>query len=133
MENQVGKALRRPSTISDENFVLVRLTAVTSGYPQTRFPEGFLTQAAMILEGYPRECVEYVSAPKTGVQSRERFLTLAAIREACEAYMAPIYRQQDLERRRLIQIEDRRRHETPRDPTIGRLLQELAANLGRAN
>jgi hypothetical protein len=44
------------------------------------------------------------------VQSRERFLSIAAIKEACEAIMRPIWERTVHDRRVAEQLAERRRH-----------------------
>jgi hypothetical protein len=109
---------RRHSPASPQNYALARLTAVISGYPTTRFTEEFLAQAGAILERYPAECIAFVTDANTGVQAKYEFLTLAAIKKCCEAYMAPIYARQHGERVMKAQLEERERLERPRDPRV---------------
>ena len=49
-------------------------------------PEAFMMQAAMNLMRFPKEVIEYVSAPTTGIQTRSKWPpSLAEIVEACVA------------------------------------------------
>jgi len=49
--------------------------------------------AAVLGDGYSRSIVEYVTDPRTGLPSRQKFLpTVAEVREACDARAAHIAR-----------------------------------------
>lgn len=80
---------RRPQPAdSRSTWIAKRLEVMLSAFRKDEYanPESFALQAAMNLQGYSREVIEYVTAPTTGLQTRLKFPpSLAEIVEACEA------------------------------------------------
>lgn len=77
----------RPTEL-DKNWVLSRVEMILAGYRKADYqnPEAFMMQAAMNLMRFPKEVIEYVSAPTTGIQTRSKWPpSLAEIVEACVA------------------------------------------------
>jgi len=75
-------------TSYDENWLIERLEMILSGYRKADYHnlQMFMTQAAMNLMKFPREIIEYVSAPETGIQTRSQWPpSLAEIINACIA------------------------------------------------
>lgn len=63
-------------------------------------PEGFLTAIAAVLSTYHPACMDAVTDPRFGIQTRIKFIpTASEVREACENYMEPIRRAEALDRR----------------------------------
>src|SRR5215475_4819977 len=55
--------------------------------------------AAVLGDGYSREVVEYVTDPRTGIPSKQKFLpAVAEVREACDARASHLDRMQRYER-----------------------------------
>lgn len=84
--------LKAPSqqqpTELDKSWVLSRIEIILAGYRKADYqnPEAFVMQAAMNLMRFPKEVIEYVSAPTTGIQTRSKWPpSLAEIVEACVA------------------------------------------------
>jgi hypothetical protein len=77
-----------PLTEFDRNWLLSRIEMILAGYRKADYHnlEAFLTQAAMILTTFPKEIIEYVSAPETGIQTQLQWPpSLAEIVAACVA------------------------------------------------
>jgi hypothetical protein len=73
----------------------------------------------MILEGYPENCIEAVTDTRTGVQSKAEFLTLVALKKACDAFMLPIWQREAAIAAEHRQLEERRRLEgNVKDPRV---------------
>lgn len=54
-------------------------------------PEIYVAAVTAVLSEYPREVIESVTDPRTGLPSRLKWLpTVAEVKEACEAVMWPI-------------------------------------------
>lgn len=54
-------------------------------------PEAYMTGIASVLCTYPRDAIDHVTDPRWGLQTRMKWMPAPAeIREACEAFMAPI-------------------------------------------
>jgi hypothetical protein len=76
-----------PSKKSNASSVAARLKVLMSAYRTDQFanPESFATQAAMVLERYSEEVVEFVTSPVTGLQRRLKWPpTIAELSEACD-------------------------------------------------
>ena len=72
----------------DNEWLLSRIEMILAGYRKADYhnPEGFMTQVAMNLMKFPKEVIEYVSAPETGIQTRLQWPpSLAEILDACTA------------------------------------------------
>lgn len=64
-------------------------------------PETYAAGVGAILSRYPTGVAYRVTDPRTGVPGKIKFLpTIAEVKEACEAEMAPLRREEDRERRR---------------------------------
>jgi hypothetical protein len=77
----------RPTGL-DKNWLLKRIEMILAGYRKADYHnlEVFMTQAAMNLMRFPKDIIEYVSAPETGIQTRLQWPpSLAEIIEACVA------------------------------------------------
>lgn len=56
-------------------------------------PDAYMAQLVTILEGYDDEIVEYVTAPKTGVQTRVRYdLKPGDVKQACDDRVLAVFR-----------------------------------------
>lgn len=63
-------------------------------------PLMYTTSVAQLLASYPEDVVLKVTNPVDGLQTKSQWLpTLAEIKAACEALMAPVYREQERQRR----------------------------------
>lgn len=72
----------------DKSWVLSRIEMILAGYRKADYhnPEAFMTQVAMNLMTFPKDIIEYVSAPTTGIQTRSKWPpNLAEIIDACTA------------------------------------------------
>jgi len=72
----------------DKSWVLSRIEMILAGYRKADYhnPEAFMTQVAMNLMKFPKDIIEYVSAPTTGIQTRSKWPpNMAEIIEACQA------------------------------------------------
>ena len=72
----------------DKSWVLSRIEMIMAGYRKADYhsPEAFMMQVAMNLMKYPKDIIEYVSAPTTGIQTRSQWPpSLAEIVNACIA------------------------------------------------
>ena len=77
-----------PPTEFDKSWVLSRIEMILAGYRKADYhsPEAFMMQVAMNLMTFPKDIVEYVSAPTTGIQTRSKWPpNMAEIIEACVA------------------------------------------------
>jgi hypothetical protein len=64
--------------------------------------------SAILADGYPQDIVDYVTDPRTGLPSRNKFLpTVAEVREACEMLMEPRRQHEDKLKRRAEQLDAR--------------------------
>jgi hypothetical protein len=75
----------------EESWLIARLEMILSGYRKADYHnlQMFMTQAIMNLMKFPREIIEYVSAPDTGIQTRSQWPpSLAEIVAACVAEQA---------------------------------------------
>jgi hypothetical protein len=73
--------------------VVKRIKMILSAYRKDEFadPDAFILQVAALLQTFPREVVDYVSSPITGVQRHVKFPpNLADIAEACDERMAQL-------------------------------------------
>lgn len=76
-------------------------------------PDVFVSAAASVLARYPEEVVRRVTDPVDGLPSKCQWLpTIAEVKSACEAEMAPLYRAQ---KRQQIAEEGRRMIAPPSD------------------
>lgn len=81
----------KPSIVCDPKWIVTRVEMLMASYRLADYhnPDGFLTTLCSILEAYPKEIVEYVTDPKTGLQRRCKWPpTPAEIVEACAAEIA---------------------------------------------
>lgn len=72
-------------------WLMARIEMILSAYRKADYhnPEAFMMQVAINLRTVPKEIIEYVSAPETGIQRRLQWPpTLAEIVEACAAEIA---------------------------------------------
>jgi len=88
-DNDQPKVPSQPQQIEcDSEWLLSRIEMILAGYRKADYhnPEGFMTQVAMNLMKFPKEVIEYVSAPETGIQTRLQWPpSLAEIVDACTA------------------------------------------------
>ena len=76
---------------SSSDYVIDRLRMMLSGFRKSDYhnPEGFMLQAAANLSAFPKEIVDYITDPKTGIQARLQWPpSLAEIVEAARAEQA---------------------------------------------
>lgn len=93
-------------------------------------PEIFVAGVAAVLSDYPAEVVQAVVDPRNGLPSRTQWLpTIAEVKTACEAAMAPIRRAAQRER---IAAESARLLAAPEKPrpTIEELRERFGADWG---
>lgn len=72
----------------DADWLAARIRLIFSAYRKDDYsdPEGFVMQLGMNLERFPREIVEYITDPVTGIQTRSKWPPqLAEVVEACLA------------------------------------------------
>jgi hypothetical protein len=72
----------------DGAWVADRIRLVFSAYRKDEWsdPEGFVVQLGMNLERFPKEVIEHVTDPRTGIQTRNKWPpSLAEFIEACWA------------------------------------------------
>lgn len=63
-------------------------------------PEIYGAAVAAILGDYPRDVVDYITDPRTGLPSKQKFLpNVAEVREACDARAAAVERISTYEKR----------------------------------
>jgi hypothetical protein len=80
---------------------------------------------AAILSEYPKEVVDFVTDPRTGLASTNKWIPEPAeVREACEAQVAPIRRQQQ---REAIERKNREALEPPIDRSGRKTYEEIKA------
>ena len=87
--SHIPSPLSQPQqTELDKSWVLSRVEMILAGYRKANYqnPEAFMMQVAMNLMTFPKEVIEYVSAPTTGIQTRSKWPpNLAEIVKACTA------------------------------------------------
>jgi hypothetical protein len=89
-----------PASKVDPRLLQVRMKALFSAYRIDQYsdPDGFMTQAALLLSEYPEDVICYVTDPRTGIQRTQKFPpTISEIAAACDARVTAILRQKELE------------------------------------
>jgi hypothetical protein len=88
MDDQPKVLSQLQPTNYEENWLISRIEMILAGYRKVDYHnlQMFMAQAIVNLMKFPREIIEYVSAPETGIQTRSKWPpSLAEILEACVA------------------------------------------------
>jgi hypothetical protein len=101
----------RSDLAPDPAYCLRRTEIMLSCYrkDETHNPEVYSSAVSAVLaDGYSREIVDYVTDPRTGLPSRNKFLpSVAEVREACEMLTEPRRQHEDKLKRRAEQLDAR--------------------------
>src|SRR5262245_44361217 len=84
------------------DYCLARVALITGGRPKDEVenPEIYSMTVATVLAEYPRDIVDAVTDPRTGIQRRIKWLPmLNEITDACEELYAPIKRKAERDAR----------------------------------
>jgi hypothetical protein len=116
----------RERTRASPDHILDRISAILAAYRKDELADadGWTSQVAKVLEHYPREVIDYVSDPITGVQSYVKWgvPNVADITEACSDRIAKLTA--DFERRRPLALPP------PVDRSKRLTMDELRAKFG---
>lgn len=95
-----GRVLPHLRPKATHSHILDRIEFILSAYRKNDLAnaEGFIAQLAAVLELFPQEVVDYVTDPRTGVQSHIKWLpSIAEVRSACDERMAQLRAKHDRE------------------------------------
>ena len=105
-------------SVPDPAYCLRRTEIMLSCYrkDEAHNPEVYSSAVSAVLaDGYSRDIVDFVTDPRTGLPSRNKFLpSVAEVREACEMLMGPRRQYEDKLKRRAEQLDARDEWNKPR-------------------
>jgi hypothetical protein len=114
----------------DPDYLLSRAQLLFNCYrkDEVNEPEIYSAAIAAVLgDGYSRSIVDYVTDPRTGLPSRQKFLpTVAEVREACDARTAHIARMDRYSELKTIPVARPQTVCKPGQITYGEFLQKAA-------
>ena len=114
---------------STETYATERVGLLLGQYAKARphEPAIYIAALAAILSEYPREVIEYVTDPRTGLANSQKWIPEPAeVREACEAQMAPIRRQLQ---REALQLKNKQSLPPPIDRSSRKSYKEIQNDL----
>jgi len=119
--------------LNHEQYAQKRVGFLLGQYAKARphEPEIYTASLAAILSEYPREVIDYVTDPRTGLASTLKWIPEPAeVREVCEAHMAPVRRQQQ---REAIERKNKQSLEAPVDRSRRKSYAEIQADFAAAS